>query len=208
MPDIRIVTVPVGFLQANCYLVFDGAGNAAVIDPGDRASLILDQIAANRLRVHALLLTHAHFDHMLAAQEIHAATGAPVMLHRADVPTLADPKRNLTPATRTDRIPTADRLLDDGDTVTIGSFTLTALHTPGHTPGGCCYYGAGVLFSGDTLFPGSFGRLDLPGGDRRAMIASLRRLAALEGDFRVLPGHGGETLLSTERLWIDSGRYF
>ena len=174
---MRVFCLPVGELATNCYLAADENGNAAVIDPGDGAQEILARAAQEGLTIAAILLTHAHYDHMLAAAEVRAATGAP-----GRMPEL-----------------TADRVVREGDVIEAGGLRFTVLHTPGHTPGSCCYLCRRTLFSGDTLFMDSEGRTDFPGGDPHALAASLRRLAALEGDYAVYPGHGPATTLSRER---------
>lgn len=185
-----------------CYIVADDHGAAAVIDPGADAAAIRRTLAAHRLTLSAILLTHAHFDHIGAVDALLDGTAVPLYCHREDIPALRDPAANLSAffgeslclaATAT---PVAD-----GDTVTVGELTFTVLHTPGHTPGSVCYAAGDHLFSGDTLFCESVGRMDFPGGDARAMRQSLSRLLATEGDARVYPGHGEETTLSHERQY-------
>lgn len=200
---MHILQLPVGGLQTNCYILYgdDAAHNGVVVDPGAEPDRILRAIAAENVTVRYILLTHVHFDHILAVKEILQATGAPLLVHRGDQAALTDPQLSLVgavlPGQRYDL--TADRLLTDGDTVTAGALTFTVLHTPGHTPGSVCYVCGDVLVAGDTLFGGSAGRTDLPGGDPNALFRSLRRLAELEGDYTVLPGHGEETTLERER---------
>ena len=198
---MRVFCLPVGELATNCYLAADENGNAAVIDPGDGAQEILARAAQEGLTIAAILLTHAHYDHMLAAAEVRAATGAPVCVYADDQPALTDPVRSLTAFFAPGRMPelTADRVVREGDVIEAGGLRFTVLHTPGHTPGSCCYQCRRTLFSGDTLFMDSEGRTDFPGGDPHALAASLRRLAALEGDYAVYPGHGPATTLSRER---------
>ena len=192
---MEIRTLPVGQLDTNCYIVWEADGQAVVIDPGAQAGRILDEADAAGVRVRAVLLTHVHFDHILAAREIMNATGAELLVPAGDEPALTSPARSLLamflPGCRYDL--QADRLLADGDTVTVGGLTLTVMHTPGHTPGSSCYIG-------DTLFAGGAGRTDFPGGDEAALRRSLKRLAALEGDYRVFPGHEESTTLQRERL--------
>lgn len=198
---MRVFSLPVGELATNCYLAADENGNAAVIDPGDGAQEILARAAQEGLTIAAILLTHAHYDHMLAAAEVRTATGAPVCVYADDQPALTDPVRSLTAFFAPGRMPelTADRVVREGDVIEAGGLRFTVLHTPGHTPGSCCYLCRRTLFSGDTLFMDSEGRTDFPGGDPHALAASLRRLAALEGDYAVYPGHGPATTLSRER---------
>lgn len=212
---MTIRTYAVGPLQANCYLVYDEQGDGVVIDPGGEPDRLLAAIAGSGMRTAAVLLTHAHIDHLAAADAVLRETGAPLWLHEADAPALADPHRNLaavfpTLCGGTPPALHADRLLRDGDAVEAGGLRLTVLHTPGHTPGSCCYLldlpdvpdtsprggryvGGHALFSGDTLFADGYGRTDFPGGSEREMRQSLRRLFALPHAYTVFPGHGGET---------------
>ena len=198
---MSIRCLPLGALQANCYLLSDEEGATAVIDPGDEAGTILETVRAGELAVEAILLTHAHFDHILAADELRRETGAPVYVYETDAPALADPRRSLTVLAKGGAGPLrADHLLKDGEELRVGRLAVSVLHTPGHTPGSCCFLCGDALFSGDTLFAGSIGRTDFPGGDDQAMAASLQMLAALEPGIRVFPGHGGSTTLSKERM--------
>lgn len=192
------VYYPVGALQANCVLLSDGNGHTAVIDPGDEAPRLLTHLRELGGRVDAILLTHAHFDHMLAVRELQTATAAPLFVHEADEPALFDEMLNLMPAYRLPYALKADRLLHDGDTVTVGELTFEVLHTPGHTPGSCCYRCDDLLISGDTLFAGSMGRTDFAGGSTAEMFRSLQRLSKLPEALRVIPGHGEETTIGYE----------
>jgi len=188
--------IAVGNLGANCCLVYDGNGNAVVIDPGDEAARLLTLIETYGLHVQAILLTHVHFDHVQAVEALQAATGASLFVHEAEVPALTDPMLSMVmfPCALS-----ADRVLRDGDTVEIGQLTFEVLHTPGHTPGSVCYRCENVLFAGDTLFAGSIGRTDFAGGDFTAMRQSLKRLAGLPDETCVVPGHGGETTIGFEK---------
>ena len=188
---------------ANRYLLIDEATNtAAVIDPAWYEGALEETLASMpELQIKYILLTHGHFDHLLGAAPLKAATGAAVVVHALDAACLSDPVRSLAAENGLAQTPmTADLLVEDGDTLTLGGETIRVLHTPGHTPGGVCYLleRDRVLFSGDTLFCMTVGRTDL-GGDPVAMADSLRRLIALEGDYRVLPGHNRETTLEQER---------
>ncbi|MBR4728560.1 MAG: MBL fold metallo-hydrolase [Clostridia bacterium] len=188
---------------ANRYLLIDEATNeAAAVDPAWYEGALKETLAAMpELRVKYILLTHGHFDHLLGAYALKAATGAAVVIHALDADCLSDPSRSLAAQNGLDQTPmTADLLVNDGDTLSLGSETIRVLHTPGHTPGGVCFLleRDRVIFSGDTLFCMTVGRTDL-GGDPAAMADSLRRLIALEGDYRVLPGHNRETTLAQER---------
>ncbi len=191
----------VGALGTNCYIVSDDSGHAAIIDPGGDAQRILATVKDKDLTVDFILLTHAHFDHIMAVEELRDATGAQLLVGAGDAPMLCDAQFNLSAMvypTQTVAL-TADRLLVEGDTVSFGDTTLTVMETPGHTRGSVCYLGDDRLFSGDTLFAGSIGRTDLPGGDMGVLRRSLARLASLDGDCTVYPGHGEETTLSFEK---------
>lgn len=190
---------PVGELQTNCWLLWDDGGHAALIDPGDEPFRLLRALEERGLTLDVILLTHAHFDHMLAVPALQEATGAPLFVHEDDAPALIDDEKSLTVWVGTSCRLMADRLLKDGDTVTVGDLTLTVIHTPGHTPGSCCYAVGDWLFSGDTLFVGSVGRTDFPGGSMPVLRQSLRRLATLSDDLLLLPGHEQSGTLGREK---------
>lgn len=198
---MNVTYFAVGGLGTNCYIVSDNSGHAAIIDPGGDARRILNDVKQKSLTVDFILLTHAHFDHIMAVEELSMATDAQILVGAADAPMLYDAQLNLsTMVCPTQAVEvTAHRLLLDGEIIHVGDATLTVMETPGHTRGSVCYLGEDVLFSGDTLFAGSIGRTDLPGGDMTALRQSLARLAALDGDYTVYPGHGEETTLSFEK---------
>lgn len=207
------LTLHVGFLAMNCYLVWDAkTGRAAVIDPGGEPEKIQKALSDNGLTLAAILLTHGHYDHYLAAPALQKATGAPLYIHEADVEALADPGRFFAFTGFRDRLytkPEDIRALRPGDSVTVDSLVFTYLHTPGHTPGSCLIACGGAWFSGDTLFAGEIGRVDLPGGDAEAMRRTLKLLAALKDDGPVYPGHDSATTLSFEQThnpYILTGR--
>ena len=196
---LKITTLPMGSYQTNCYIIHEaGCNRCAVIDPGCDAPYILEKIQALGLTVEAILLTHGHFDHVLAVKEIAEATSCPVWMHKGD----HHPKEGLMldffyPLSK-DTL--ADvRYCDEGDTIPVAGLAIKVLATPGHTQGSVCYQCEDALFTGDTLFAGSCGRTDLPGGSYQTIRASLARLVALDGNFQVLPGHGNCSDLDTER---------
>lgn len=190
-----VQTLPLGQLQANCYLATkDEASPVVVIDPGD------DMLALTRAlkgrQVAGVLITHAHFDHILG---LPAVSQAPVYVHALDAPALSDSALSLCPPGTPPLIAGAPRTVEEGDVIALGRLTFTVLHTPGHTVGSVCYRCGGALFSGDTLFYPGYGRTDLPGGSWQQMAASLHRLLAIREDLTVYPGHGDAGPLSAIR---------
>lgn len=192
---MKIKSMQVGELATNCYILIDDVEKkAAVIDPGDESDRILKELEGLDAQVEYILLTHGHYDHIGGVAQVHEALPqAKVYLHKAD-----------SRGTGFHVIPLADQVedlqyYDDGDTLTLGSLTIHVIHTPGHTPGGVTLRVKDVLFTGDTLFAGSMGRSDFPGGNTPQLFASLKKLALLEGDYHVLPGHDRTTTLEQER---------
>lgn len=183
---LNITTLPVGYLQTNCYLL-SGPEGCLVIDPGAQADTVLDRLGHRKLA--AILLTHGHFDHVGAVRDLAAETGCPVYLCEKDL--------TLPPALTSGPL-YYTHTYGEGDNLTIAGLTFQVLHTPGHTPGSVCLRFGDNLFAGDTLFAGSCGRTDFPGGDSAVMAQSLRRLAQLEGNPRIWPGHGESTTLDEE----------
>ncbi len=199
---LLIRTIVAGPLDNNVLLVADRtAGAAMVVDPalGATQSVLA---TARELQVEIVLIvnTHGHWDHVADNTPLAHATGAPIAIHTADAARLGRPKGELGPLPREIQPSHADRILTEGDTVQVGATTFTVLHTPGHTPGGLCLYSdvRSLLISGDTLFAGSYGRYDLPGGDPAALRDSLARLAELPAATQVYPGHGGTTTIGAE----------
>ena len=198
----RIVT---GAYQENAYLVFDGAGKAAVVDPGEDAPQILAALRDAGAKLAAVLLTHGHLDHIAALPALLAAAPAPAHVAAADAAWCFTERNRLEPYAPV-LSPPANLVEDlaDGAEVRAGELVFRVLATPGHSPGSVCFLLEGapgapaVLFAGDTLFAGSIGRTDFEGGDDAAMAASLRRLAALPAETRVLPGHGPATTIARE----------
>lgn len=190
---MKIHVLQVGPIGTNCYLLEDeNTHAAAVVDPGDEAARILAQAKEDGVEIKLILLTHAHYDHTIGVAELHKALpDVPVYLHPDDAARLGTP---VFPPLGMEPTP-----YKDGDVVRVGDIDVQVLHTPGHTPGGVCLMAGDVLFTGDTLFQGSMGRTDLPGGSYEQIMASLARLARLPGDFQVLPGHMGMSTLEAER---------
>ncbi len=199
---MTVVVLNLGELDTNCYVVWEDPNRALVIDPADAPGTILSVLENKGLTLQAVVLTHAHFDHMLAAEAVCRATGAPLWVGADDAPALSDPGRNLSSWLSADKAITltAQRTLREGDTVSLGAeITLTVWETPGHTPGCICLVGEKTVFSGDTLFCGSIGRTDFPGGDVPAMMVSLGRLMILPEDTVVYSGHGPATTIGREK---------
>jgi hydroxyacylglutathione hydrolase len=197
-----LVRLIVGPLQVNCFILADDkTKDAVVIDPGDDAQDILKVIQDKGLRVRYIVNTHAHFDHVGANRAVKDATGAALLLHEADAPVLAavasqSRSFGMGPVSS----PPPDRLLKHGDKITAGEVSLTVVHTPGHTPGGISLIEEGMVFTGDSLFAGSIGRTDFPGGDLMALIGSIKRhLMSLPDDTKVFSGHGPATTIGDER---------
>ena len=187
---MEIKVFPLGSYQTNCYMAWgDGSDSCVLIDPGYEPSYLLEQLHSNRKTLAAILLTHGHFDHVGGVKELVAETGCKVYLCEHE---------QLAPMLTAGMLYYSDTY-KEGDTLQIAGLTLQVLHTPGHTPGSVCLLCEDVLFSGDTLFAGTCGRTDLPGGDHQTIMRSLARLAALPGNLKVLPGHGSSSTMDMER---------
>lgn len=196
-----IKKVVVGQLQENAYIVADETSkDAIVIDPGDEPERILDIVRIGRFRVQSIICTHGHFDHVGVVGEIKLATGAGLLMHGDELDTYGRAREHAAFwGFSLDDLPQPDGFLKEGDEIMVGKTRFRVIHAPGHSPGGICLYGAGVLFSGDTIFQGSIGRTDFPGGSIDMLKESFRRLIDLPGDTRILSGHGPETTIARER---------
>ena len=197
-----IKTLPVGMLETNCYIVTDENNRkCAIIDPGADSNTILDYIESNNLFPVAIFLTHGHYDHHMALNAVMEATGAPVYVHEGEVNRSGRHGRHM---------------LDDngklsfyaeGDVITVGGLEFLVLETPGHSTGSVTLMCGEAIFTGDTLFREDCGRTDLEGGNDDIMMQSLKRLAELDGDFEVYPGHAESSTLGYERSFNRYMRY-
>ncbi len=198
--------MPVGPLQANCFIVgCERTRKAAIVDPGGDADRLLAALEQENLELGVIVNTHGHFDHVGGNKAVKEATGADLMIHKQDAPMLA----HLTQAAaawgmRAEESPAPDRLLEDGDRIDFGDLHFEVIHTPGHSPGGICLHveAEQALFVGDTLFAGSIGRTDLPGGDYDTLIRSIQtRLFVLPEETTVYNGHMETTTIGREKRY-------
>ena len=197
MPMIH--TLPLGDYQTNCYVVYaPGSSTCAVIDPGYFPEKVLAFLQSKELSLDAILLTHGHFDHVGAVEALVKATGCSLWMHERDYTQFKNPQNDfLYPIHDCDFCDV--NFCQEGEIIHAGGLTFAVMETPGHTWGSVCYLCENAIFSGDTLFARSCGRTDLPGGDWKTIVLSLERLAQLEGDYTVYPGHGGTSTLEAER---------
>lgn len=196
-----ILRLPVGLLESNTYVVYDAASRRAlIVDPGGEAAPLLALIAEHSLEVEAVLNTHGHFDHSAANARLCTALGVPLGLHPADASLLSEGGGATWFEIPYEASPRPTLWLEDGQVLKVGNLTVQVIHTPGHTPGSVCLYipEDEALITGDTLFAGSVGRTDFPGGSARDLTASLKKLIQLPRSTRIYPGHGEESTLAEE----------
>jgi len=197
-------SLPTGPLQVNCYILgCETTRQAVVIDPGGDVAQILALLKQLNLNLQLVINTHGHFDHVGGNSQLLAATGAELLLHQADSQLLASAAKHAAAyGMKTDSSPAPQRLLKGGEQLQLGELQIDVLHTPGHTPGGICLLVADQLIVGDTLFAGSIGRTDLPGGDHQTLISSIReKLLKLPDATVAHPGHGPATTIGREKLY-------
>ncbi len=193
--------IVVGPLEVNCYVIFDPSTKEAfVVDPGDEPDRIMELINSDSLSVKYIICTHTHFDHVGAVPELKEQTGAKILIHE-DEKEIYEAARDMAAFWGYDipPLPSPDLFIKEGYEITIGGLNFKILHTPGHSPGGICIYGNGVVLTGDTLFAGSVGRTDFPGGDINKLRDSFRRLMSLPEETEVLPGHGPRSTIGIEK---------
>ena len=192
----------VGSLENNCYIIADEKTNECFItDPGDEPDRILDLIHKNNLIMKYIICTHAHFDHVAAIPEIKEETKARIVLHSDDLNMYRSTKDQAAAwGYEIDPLPEPDIFVSEGDILELGGLKFEVLHTPGHTQGGICLYGEGIVITGDTLFAGSVGRTDLQGGDISKLRKSFKRLMSLPDEVKVLTGHGPESTIKKEKI--------
>jgi len=200
----------VGPVQTNCYVVINEKNKECfIIDPGASAKQLAERIRKDGLTPVAVLLTHGHFDHAGAAEELAEEFGIKIYAHEAEKDTLENPQKNVSWMMGASETYHANVFLKDEEVLTLAGFEIKVLHTPGHTEGGCCYYieTEAVIFTGDTLFAQSVGRTDFPGGSMSQIVRSitekimtLNEAGNLETDIMVYPGHNDPTTIETERM--------
>jgi glyoxylase-like metal-dependent hydrolase (beta-lactamase superfamily II) len=203
---MEIKRLVLGLVRTNCYIVYtEDTKKAVIIDPAADSRRITEEISALGVTPEAILLTHGHFDHMLAAESLRNGYQIPVCVHKADAELLKHPELNCSEAfLHMSYSLSADEELEDGQSLCFLDGALTVISTPGHTEGSCCYYAKNenILFSGDTLFQGSVGRTDLPTGRAAKLSASIReKLLVLPEDTLVLSGHGDQTTIGEEKQY-------
>jgi len=196
----NIETMQVGYLQANCYLVYDPASkDACIIDPGGDASVIARKIKELSLFPRGIFLTHGHYDHIAANNELRKLFNTKIYIHKEDAEFLREASLNGSAFFGEDiKFPEADVMLEDNSVIKNGEIEFKIIHTPGHTPGGICIISGDYIFTGDTLFKGSVGRWDLPGGSEKLLKESLKKLSKLPKTMKIFPGHGDESTIEEE----------
>ncbi len=207
---MEIKSIALGVCAANCYIVSDENGNAAVIDPADTGDGLYSYLEDNNLKLSAVIVTHAHYDHIAgltdllkAAKKSGLQENIPVYVHVLDEKAMSDTAKNLSstlffsPYSYDGQVES----VNDGDIISFGNICLKVMHTPGHTPGSACFIEQSkrIIFTGDTLFKGSCGRTDFDGGSTEQIHRSLKRIYNLEGDYEIYPGHEMSTTLCYER---------
>lgn len=204
MTSFNMKQLVLGMLRTNCYIIFNDNKDAIIVDPGDNFSKVKDMVLNEGLNVKAVLLTHGHFDHIGAADEIRKEYGAKIYAHELEKEILEDSFKNLSSQFYEGIALKADDFFKEGDILEIAGFKIRVIHTPGHTVGGVAFYFGdyGVLFSGDTMFNGSYGRVDFPTGSMSTLMSSIKeKLLKLPDETVVFPGHNDSTTIGDEKRW-------
>ncbi len=198
---MNIKVLSVGPYEVNCTLLWNNPERAWVIDPGANAETIKSALEENGLSLGVIVLTHSHFDHVSALNRVLDGSEVPVFMHKNDEAFAFSPMNSMPPYPPTQKPGTLNLEKSDGDVIECGGLTARVITTPGHTPGGWCLYfeDQALLIAGDTLFAGSVGRTDLPGGDWNTLSVSLQKIKALPDVTRVICGHGPETTIGLEK---------
>jgi len=193
-------TFTVGLMETNCYILYDpDKREGLIIDPGAEGSRLIRFIKEKKLSIRYIINTHGHPDHIGANREIKNETNAPILIHRYDAPMLRKGQSVFSLILPSEySSPPADTLIEDGDLIECADTKLKVLHTPGHTPGGISLLTEDSIFTGDTLFSGSIGRFDLPGGSERILLNSIKKILSLDENLTVYPGHGPSTTIGHE----------
>lgn len=199
---MKIETLVLGLYETNCYIVYNEDKEAFIIDPATNADKIKESLDSHNLDLKFMVLTHAHGDHIGALAELMEAYPVPVYLHQNELTTLYDQRMSLSSLMNTNIPEKSSQLVpvEDDQEITFGQETIRFIHCPGHTPGGMSIYIKPYLFTGDTLFYGSIGRTDFPGGNYPEIIASCHKLISYPADTIILPGHGPRSLVSQEKM--------
>lgn len=202
---LKVNTYPLGPIQTNCYIISDESGNCLIMDPGEESGRIINKVKSKELTPVAILLTHAHFDHIGAVDSIRDRYTIPVYVHEEEQDWLSDPRLNGSakyPGLPDIRTRKADKLISDEGMMNVGPFEFEVRHTPGHSPGSVSYIFGPSRFAivGDTLFQQGVGRTDLPGGNTGILLSSIHdKLLSLDDDFIIYPGHGPSTTPEEEK---------
>ncbi|MDE6087285.1 MAG: MBL fold metallo-hydrolase [Oscillospiraceae bacterium] len=198
---MEMIMLVLGELGTNCYLIGCGGNSVIAIDIGNNPEKVLDTLLEKNLHLKAILLTHGHYDHVSGVEAVRAATGADVYIHELDAVMLTSASANLAEQLTTQVYQPVQvyQTIRDGDLLQIGTESVKVIHTPGHTPGSVCYLIDNRMFCGDTIFKGSIGRTDL-GGNVPDMKKSLRKIAALQQNYELYPGHFFSSTLAAEKL--------
>lgn len=198
----KIHKIVVGNLQTNCYILQSDTA-AVIVDPGDEPERIVRFVRDIKVKPSQIVATHTHFDHVLGVETVRARLNIPFLIHHDDLAMLESVQSRVRQfmGFEVPPPPKVDRYLKDGDSVKVGDETIQVLHTPGHSPGSISLAGKGYVLTGDALFNQSIGRTDLPGGDLKTLVLSIReRLFTLDDNTTVYPGHGPETTIGDEKL--------